>query len=878
MPDSYHTASVRLDEKGICLNGRYRTLLASSLFYFRIPQECWEKRMRLLKAAGYNTIDVYFPWNYHETAPDVWNFTGQRDVTQFLTLAAKNDLFVIARPGPYICSEWDGGALPAWLWAEGIPVRQDTPAFLKQIGNWYAHILPLLAPFQITRGGPVICMQIENELDFYDCKSPVSYMEKLMTQARSLGIDIPLFYCCGQNDLLRGGGLTPDLYTAFNIYSSADNAGLEERATHLYHAAKDRHMPFLVTETNREHSFLKRLLACGARLISPYNQTAGSTLDWYNGLTNWGPPESPLSLIASDYDFTSMIGAAGEVNEEFYEARLLAGLIYSLGENLAQGQPETACSACLTNGTTAYPVTALNIGRGLLLAISNLDNTAVFTLSADGCTFPVEMSPLKTRLLPCHLQLSEKQDAGFLTCNYEVGYIEETETGVTVALYGEGAFYAQLQTSDRLEKLTAAPGKEIQSFQVGLTTVLVGSAKAIAMTHIPGLPDLVRPVENQAVPYPLRSVRYAACDLPQGKPMAVAVRPMEKMGQYRGIGCYHFELEHDSQVLFQNVADFFTIKKSGHKQESGFSAGGCLQRNLPAGTYSVYTEIWGHSNFDDVRRPSLHMGALKGLAGLCKIEGSATLNENWEFDIDEQPTGEWYFFRHSNFSTLASIDSYNRAVMPFRGVYDKWINLPDEADCLFLHFGQASGIISVYVNGRREAIVHPFDPYVDLSTYCGHARIELCLRITRRFYSDAVGPVTLLWGKKIDGVSYETIPIETIALPAESCQTGTFPLALPRDRHTVLQLDIPTVQQSEMKLRLEGKDVKITVFHGNREIGRLLLGCPSMPVVAGGDPHTVHLCRPWLDSGDLRFWCQPMGPAPQLIRAELTGYLGVTEK
>ena len=155
-----------MDGNGILIDGEYRTLLASSLFYFRIPRERWNDRMLLLKAAGYHAIDVYFPWNYHETAPGSWDFTDNRDVEEFLRLAQANGLFVIARPGPYICSEWDGGAIPAWLWEKGIAVRQDDPAFLREIGNWYAHILPVLARYQIGEGGTVICMQIENELDF----------------------------------------------------------------------------------------------------------------------------------------------------------------------------------------------------------------------------------------------------------------------------------------------------------------------------------------------------------------------------------------------------------------------------------------------------------------------------------------------------------------------------------------------------------------------------------------------------------------------------------------------------------------------------------------------------------------------------------------
>ena len=154
-------------------------------------------------------------------------------------------------------------------------------------------------------------MQIENELDFYDCKSPVTYMGKLKKMAESFGMEIPLFYCCGQDDIVKSGGLTDGLYSAFNVYSPGDFKGLEQRALHLNEAAALRKMPFMITETNREHDFLKRLLACGAKLLGPYNQTSGTTMDFYTGITNWGPKDAPVAIMATDYYFKSMIGSAG---------------------------------------------------------------------------------------------------------------------------------------------------------------------------------------------------------------------------------------------------------------------------------------------------------------------------------------------------------------------------------------------------------------------------------------------------------------------------------------------------------------------------------------------------------------------------------------
>ncbi len=866
--DTKNCFPIRLDEKGISIHGKSKILLASSLFYFRIPQERWEDRMLLLKAAGYNAIDVYFPWNFHETAPGVWDFSGQRDVGRFLSLAAEHELFVIARPGPYICSEWDGGALPAWLWPEKIPVRQDDPAFLRCIEEWYAHILPLIAPFQITCNGTVICMQIENELDFFDCKSPVTYMEKLLKKARSFGISVPLFYCCGQNDLLRGGGLTPGLHTAFNVYASADNPGLEERTLHLCQAAFQRKMPLLVTETNREHSFLKRLLSCGAKLISPYNQTAGSTLEWYNGITNWGPSDAPLSLLASDYDFHSMIGSAGEVTAEFYQARLLSGLLLSLGESIGKGRPAHPEHISLCASGVSCKGFLLQTDRGGLFSVSNLGGWPSMEFSHDGQRHLLEIPPLETRLLPVNLVLSRDGSAVLKDSSYEVAYIEEKEGAVTVGMYGEGSFSTRLAVSGELFFLEGTPGQEPKHYSVKGVTLVVGSPRQMALSHIPGLPDIFGSAESQITAESLTHTLLAPLRLPEGPELKGDVLPMELLGQYRGAGCYSFSLKEPSQLLFQNVADIFTIRKDGGLLETGFSSGGCLERELPGGCFDIFTEIWGHSNFDDVRCPSLHMGSLKGLSGIFQITGRINLSENWLFDLDEQPVSDWYFFRHSSFQTLSSIDSYNRASMPFRGVYDKWVDIPEAADSLFLHFTKADCIIYVYVNGHFEGKAAPGNPYMDLSAYAGSGRIELCLRILRRFYSDAVGDVLLLYGKKIKDCSYRTVPIEQITFPKEA-REAFFPLELSPKEDILLKLPLAPTQHKDLKLFVEAQDVKLTFLHKGRVIGRLLSAEKGFPVMAGGDPHVVHLCREWLEEEPPLVWCQPLGAHPCIKRITL---------
>ena len=121
---------VELHSSGIWINGQPLILLTSSLFYFRLPASEWRSRMHSLRLLGYNAIDVYFPWNYHELEPGQWDFSGERDVRAFLQQAKAEGLWVVARPGPYICSEWDGGALPAYLHVKpGLKLRDNDPAY-----------------------------------------------------------------------------------------------------------------------------------------------------------------------------------------------------------------------------------------------------------------------------------------------------------------------------------------------------------------------------------------------------------------------------------------------------------------------------------------------------------------------------------------------------------------------------------------------------------------------------------------------------------------------------------------------------------------------------------------------------------------------------
>ncbi|MGN1187860.1 MAG: beta-galactosidase family protein [Lachnospiraceae bacterium] len=172
------------------LDGEPFKVLSGAFHYFRTVPEYWRDRLEKLKAMGLNTVESYIPWNIHEPKKGEFNFSGMLDVVSFVKLAQELGLYVIIRPSPYICAEWEFGGLPAWLLKEdGMKLRVSYEPFLKHIREYYSVLMSLLKPLLITNGGPIILMQIENEYGYYATDSEyMSVMRDIMVEN---GINIP---------------------------------------------------------------------------------------------------------------------------------------------------------------------------------------------------------------------------------------------------------------------------------------------------------------------------------------------------------------------------------------------------------------------------------------------------------------------------------------------------------------------------------------------------------------------------------------------------------------------------------------------------------------------------------------------------------------
>ena len=107
-----------IDHDHFALDGKPFQIISGEMHYARIPRAYWRARLRMARAMGLNTISTYVFWNLHEPIRGHFDFTGQNDVAEFVREAQQDGLYVILRPGPYICSEWDLGGLPAWLLAD----------------------------------------------------------------------------------------------------------------------------------------------------------------------------------------------------------------------------------------------------------------------------------------------------------------------------------------------------------------------------------------------------------------------------------------------------------------------------------------------------------------------------------------------------------------------------------------------------------------------------------------------------------------------------------------------------------------------------------------------------------------------------------------
>lgn len=211
---------VTYNKDSFLIDGEEIRIISGAIHYFRVVPEYWEDRLRKLKACGFNTVETYMPWNLHEEKKGQFNFKGILDIERFIQLAQDLDLYVIVRPGPYICAEWEFGGLPSWLLAEpGLKLRVNQTQFVNHVKAYFHEAFRHLRPYLIENGGKIIMMQVENEYGSYGMDH--SYMQAIADIYKEEDMPVFLFTSDGDDASMLNGGGVEGIFKVVNFGSDS---------------------------------------------------------------------------------------------------------------------------------------------------------------------------------------------------------------------------------------------------------------------------------------------------------------------------------------------------------------------------------------------------------------------------------------------------------------------------------------------------------------------------------------------------------------------------------------------------------------------------------------------------------------------------------
>jgi beta-galactosidase len=327
-----HTFAIGTND--FLLDGSRFQIRCGEIHAARVPREYWRNRLQMAKAMGLNTVCAYLFWNQIEPEPGKFDWSGQADVMDFCRIAQEEGLWVILRPGPYACAEWEMGGLPWWLLKyDNIQLRTRDPRYLDAAKKYLAEVGEKFAPLQITHGGPILMVQVENEYGFYG--KDTNYMGELRQTMIDAGFDVPLFACNPPYHLKDG--YRSDLFPVVNFGSDPAAAfkALREILPHgplmcgeFYPGWFDTWgAPHHLGNTPRYLADLEYMLKHDES-FSIYMAHGGTTF----GL--WSGADRPFKPDTSSYDYDAPISEAGWPTAKFFQTRDLFAKYLLPGETI----------------------------------------------------------------------------------------------------------------------------------------------------------------------------------------------------------------------------------------------------------------------------------------------------------------------------------------------------------------------------------------------------------------------------------------------------------------------------------------------------------------------------------------------------------------
>lgn len=453
--------SFQVAEDGFRLDGQPFQIISGSLHYFRVHPDQWEDRLIKARQLGLNTIDTYVAWNFHSTREGEFRTDGWRDLGRFLDLVAAHGMYAIVRPGPYICAEWRNAGLPTWLTArKGIKVRSSDPAYLDATAAYYAQLLPIVAERQISRGGNVIMVQVENEYGAFG--DDAAYLRSLVELIKAQGVDVPLFTCDQANDeMLSRGGLpellrtgtfgsrTPERLEALRRHQPTGPLMCTEFWNGWFDSWGQQHH---ITDPAQSAHDLDLLLAAGGS-VNLYMFQGGTNFDLTNGANDKGI----YVPIATSYDYDAPLTEEGSPSAKYHAFREVIARYAPVPDEVPaefQPAPELSVSLGRADWTPALPELR---SHSSLPVQDDVDPEAIFVVYETDITDEDRV-----------IVFDEVRDRVFAFLDgAPVGTIDRTRRERSLALPGAG----------RLRLLVEDLGRVNYASRIGETKGLIGPAR-----------------------------------------------------------------------------------------------------------------------------------------------------------------------------------------------------------------------------------------------------------------------------------------------------------------------------------------------------------------------------------------------------------------
>ncbi|MGZ3872402.1 MAG: glycoside hydrolase family 35 protein, partial [Mucilaginibacter sp.] len=339
-----------LGDTTFMLDGKPLQLISGEMHCTRIPRAYWRQRMKMAKAMGLNSIGTYVFWNAQEPEEGKFDFSGNNDIAEFVRIAKEEGLWVVLRPSPYVCAEWEFGGYPYWLLKDKtLKVRSKDPKFLKYYRDYIIQLGKQLSPLLVTNGGNILMVQIENEYGSYsNDKEYLDINRKIFIEG---GFTDMLFTCDGPTQL--PAGYLPGYLPAVN---GLDNPKEVKALINKYHNGKGPYYiaewypgwfdswgtPHAGSNADTDAKKLDEVLSAGIS-INLYMFHGGTTRGFMNGANmNKRDPYAPQT---SSYDYDAPLDEAGNPTAKFFKFRDVIAKHLPAGEKLPPVPAKTTASA-----------------------------------------------------------------------------------------------------------------------------------------------------------------------------------------------------------------------------------------------------------------------------------------------------------------------------------------------------------------------------------------------------------------------------------------------------------------------------------------------------------------------------------------------------